>query len=124
EIDRLVDAPAAPGEGDAERCELALEMPGPHAEDDPPARERIERGEGLRGDERVPVGQHVDVREEADVAGRGSEEPERRHGVVPRGRHGGGARAGNADVITDAEVEEPAPVARLGDPAERGGPGP
>ena len=54
-VDGLVEQPPAVGERHAERVELALDVPGPDAEDRAAARELVERGPRLGDRERVPV---------------------------------------------------------------------
>ena len=65
----LVDELAAPVEVDAEPLELGLDVTGADADDGAPAREVVEGGELLGGDERVAVGEHVRVREQVGAFG-------------------------------------------------------
>ena len=55
DVDDLVGHAPALVERHAEERELAIEVPGPDAEDHPATRELVERHERLRGHERVAV---------------------------------------------------------------------
>src|SRR4029077_9160328 len=65
-----------------------------------------------------------DVGERAAARRRGAEEAEGPDGVVPDGRHRLRARARDADVIRDGDVEAAGSVAGLRDAQELGGSGP
>ena len=82
---RLVDELVALGVVHPERRELALEVPSPDGEREATAREHVERGRRLRDDERVPIGEDHDVRDQAQRVGdrrREAEAHERVEGVV------------------------------------------
>ena len=99
-----------------EHLELALDVAGADAEDDPAARHRVERRERLRRDERVAERQHVDVAEQTrTVRGDAGEPPERRDGVPPRGAHGVGLLGRDGDVVAHGHVPEAGLVGRPGD---------
>ena len=61
-VDRFVGALVARLEVGPEREELGFEIPGRDAEGEPPAREHVEAERRLRGEQRVAVRQHEDVR--------------------------------------------------------------
>ena len=65
-VDRLVGELVALVEVDAERGELRLQVAGRDAEDHPSAREHVEAQHRLRGEQRIAVGEHEDVRLHAD----------------------------------------------------------
>ena len=66
--DRLVGEVVALVEVDAERGELAGQVARTHADDHPPARQRVERRDRLRRQERVAVGEDQQVRLQPDPA--------------------------------------------------------
>ena len=73
-VDRLVGELVALVEVDAQRRELGLEVAGRDAEDHAPAGEHVEAQHRLRGEERVAVREHEDVRLHAQPCrGRGRE---------------------------------------------------
>src|SRR5439155_3363423 len=74
--DCLVGEVVALVEGHAERRELRLQVARRHAEDEAAAGEDVEARGRLRGEEGVPVGEHVDEGEEADARRRGGGEGE------------------------------------------------
>ena len=79
--DRLVGEVVALLEVDAERGELTREVARAHADDDPAARQRVERRDRLRGEERVAVREDQQVRLQPD--------PRRRRGREARARRTG-----------------------------------
>src|SRR5690606_4464474 len=86
----LVRALVARCEVGAERRELACEVAGGDAQHEAPAREHVERRGRLRDQERVAIGQHQHVGEQAQARGRRGRERERDEGierVVAAGRH-------------------------------------
>jgi hypothetical protein len=117
-VERVVGQLAALVERDAEEDELRLEMSGPDAEDGAAGGELVEGGEGLRRLERVPVGRHVHVGEQACASRDAGEPAERGHRVVPDRAHGLGAVARDGDVVAHGDVVEPRGVAGLGDAGE------
>src|SRR5690606_28321374 len=58
--DALREPGTAPGEIHAERVELLAEPPRADPEHQPTPDQYIERGSGLRGDERIPLGENQD----------------------------------------------------------------
>jgi len=91
--------------------------PAADAHDEPAARECVEGGELLRGAQRMALGEHQDMGQQAHVARHPGQPTERGHGVVPDGAHGLGQPLGDGRVVADPDVEEPG---RLGG---EGGPG-
>src|SRR5207244_2504852 len=88
--DRLVGEVVALREGHAQGRELGLQVASRHAEDEAAAGEDVEARGRLRGEEGVPVGEHVDEGEEPDArgGGGGDGEGEARIEVKPEGRCG------------------------------------
>ena len=76
-VDRLVGELVALVEVDAQRGELGLEVAGRDPEDHAPARQHVEAQHRLRGQERVAVRQHEDVRLHAQPGGRRGRERQR-----------------------------------------------
>src|SRR4029453_18437856 len=77
----LVGGEAALLERGAEGAELRLEIANADAEDEPAIRHDVERGQLLREDERIALGQDDDPRAEADPARVRGQEGERDDGV-------------------------------------------
>jgi hypothetical protein len=111
-VDRLVEQGAAAGEVEPEHLELRLDVPDADAHDDPPARDRIERGERLGHGERVAVRGDVDVAEQPGAAGDAGQPAEGRHGVPPGRAHGRGPVLGDGQVVAHGQVPEAGLVGR------------
>jgi hypothetical protein len=95
----LVRELVAGREVDAQRGELAFQVAGGDAEDEPPAGGDIHGGRGLRGQERVAVGEHQHVGLEAQAGGGGGGDAEGHEGV-----QGVVAAAGEPAVLGDRVV--------------------
>ena len=115
--DRLVGELVALGVVDAERCELRFEVAGADADDDPTAREGVERRDRLRRQERVAVGGDQQVEVAVGSPGRRrrgeAQRDERVEGVVTTG--------GQPPVGRDRMVghEDGVEAGRLGGPGDR-----
>src|SRR5215470_13597214 len=79
---RILVGRAAIGERDAQEGELLGQRPDADPEDEPTARDAIERAVPLRDRERVMVAENEDMGEKPDARRLRGEEAERREGIV------------------------------------------
>ena len=98
-------------------------MSGSDTADHPARRQDVDGGELLGRPQGVAEGGHVDVGEEADLAGHRSQVAEGGDGVVPGVAHGSGQSVRDERVVAHTDVEEARRFAGLGHLGQLGWPG-